>query len=104
MLARMAVLETMTFRLLEGVDESDFLAADARLQTDFAYQQPGLARRTTARGVGGQSGEWVVVDLWRSAEDADACAARWETDDVAQAFMALVDRSTVEVRRYELLE
>jgi hypothetical protein len=104
MLGRMSVIETMTFRLARGVDEIDFLAADKRLQSDFAYQQPGLLRRTTARGRGERTGEWLVVDLWRSDDDADACAARWEHDPLAQELMSFVDRGTVDVRRYADLE
>jgi hypothetical protein len=95
------MLELMRFRLVPGADVSAFLAADKRLQSDFAYQQPGLLRRTTARGA---DGRWVVVDVWRSAADADACAAQWDSDDMAGAFMAFVDRSTVESERYEELE
>ena len=87
----------MRFRLAPGTDEAAFLAADKRVQEDFAYQQPGLLRRTTARGPGG---DWIVIDLWRSAADADACDARWAHDPVTQAFMALLDRSTVTVERY----
>jgi hypothetical protein len=98
--ARVAVIETMTFRLVDGADEAAFLAVDKRLQTDFAYQQPGLIRRTTARGVGDRSGEWVVIDLWASTEDADACAGRWDDDPLAQELSSYVDRSTVEIRRY----
>jgi hypothetical protein len=99
-----AVIETMTFRLVEGADKDEFLAVDKRLQTDFAYQQPGLVRRTTARGVGDRAGEWVVIDLWASTEDANACAARWDDDPLAGQFMSFVDRSTVEVRRYTDLD
>jgi hypothetical protein len=95
-----AVIETMTFRLAGGADEAAFLAADKRVQSDFAYQQPGLLRRTTARGEGDRAGEWIVIDLWATAADADACAARWDEDPVAQELMAFVDASTVEVRRY----
>lgn len=100
MLSGMAVIETMTFRLLDGADEAAFVAADEVLQAEFAHQQPGLLRRTTARGAGDRAGEWLVVDLWRSVADADACAARWDGHPVAEAFMAFVDRSTVDGRRY----
>lgn len=100
----MAVIETMTFRLRVGADEGAFLAADKALQSDFAYQQPGLVRRTTARGEGERAGEWVVIDLWARAEDADAAAAGWDGDPAAQAFMGFVDRGTVEVRRYRDLD
>lgn len=100
----MAVIETMTFRLVDGADEAAFLAVDKRLQTEFAYQQPGLLRRTTARGVGDRAGEWVVIDLWARAEDADACAEGWDHDPLAQELMSHVDPATLEVRRYTDLD
>lgn len=91
------MIEILRFRLPPDSDEAAFLAADRRVQEDFAYQQPGLLRRTTARG---EDGGWIVIDLWRSAADADACDARWEHDPVAQAFMALLDRSSVTTERF----
>ena len=72
-----AVIEITRFRLAPGTDEAAFLAADRKVQEDFAYQQPGMLRRTTARG---NDGGWIVIDLWRSVADADACDARWEHD------------------------
>jgi hypothetical protein len=95
------VIEIMRFRLPPGAAEEDFLAADRRVQEEFAYQQPGLLRRTTARG---DDGGWIVIDLWRSAADADACDARWEDDPVTQAFMALLERSSVSTERYHELD
>jgi hypothetical protein len=95
------VIEILRFRLGDGVEEADFLAADRRVQQEFAYQQPGLLRRTTARG---EDGGWIVIDLWRSAADADACDARWERDEVTQAFMDLLDRSSVATERYQELD
>lgn len=94
------VIEIMRFRLAPETGEATFLAADRRVQEEFAYHQPGLLRRTTARGEGGG---WVVIDLWRSAADAEACDTRWERDLVAQGFMALLDRSSVSTERYEEL-
>lgn len=94
------VIEIMRFRLRPGDDEAAFLDADRQVQEQFAYQQPGLLRRTTARGA---DGSWIVIDLWRSAADADACDVRWERDPVAQGFMALVDRSSVTVERFQPL-
>jgi hypothetical protein len=94
------VIETMTFRLIDGAEAEAFLAIDKRLQSDFAYQQPGLVRRTTARGDGDRTGEWIVIDLWDTTEHADECASRWDDDPLASEFMAFVDRATVEVRRY----
>jgi hypothetical protein len=95
------VIEIMRFRLPPGGDEAAFLAADRRVQEEFAYHQPGLLRRTTARA---EDGGWIVIDLWRSAADADACDARWEHDPVTQGFMALLDRSSVTTERYVPLD
>ena len=91
----------MRFRLAPETAEEEFLAADHRLQEEFAYHQPGLLRRTTARG---EDGGWIVIDLWRSAADADACDRRWDEDPVAQAFMVLLDRSSVSTERYHQLD
>jgi hypothetical protein len=95
------VIEILTFRLLPNVSEDEFLAADRRVQTEFAYRQPGLFRRTTARN---PDGEWVVIDLWRSDADADACDQRWPGDPVARLFMSFVDPTTVVTRRYAPLD
>ena len=91
------MIEILSFRLVEGADEEAFVPADKRVQTEFAYQQPGLLRRTTARG---PDGDWVVIDLWRSPDDADAADSGWEQDIAAGEFMSFVDRSTMKVARY----
>lgn len=91
------IIELMQFRLRAGTVIDEFLTADQRLQTEFAYQQPGLLRRTLAQS---EDGEWLVIDHWRSAAEADACAECWDENDVAQAFMSMVDRDSVRVKRF----
>ena len=95
------MIELMAFELRPGVDDATFMAADRRVQTEFAYHQPGLVRRTTAHN---DAGHWIVLDLWRSEADADACAARWEVDPIPAAFMALVDERSVRSQRYQTLD
>ena len=97
------IVETLTFRLADGVDEDVFLTADRRVQTEFAYGQPGLLRRTVARAMP-DGRAWIVIDLWASIADAEACDARWATDPVAAEFMACVDAPSVRVARYETLD
>jgi hypothetical protein len=92
------MIETMRFSLAADANEADFLQADKALQENFAYQQPGMLRRTTARGA---AGNWIVIDLWASVADSEACAARWDTDPFAKRFMGFVDRATVVTDRYE---
>ena len=85
------------FRLLPGADEAAFLAADRDLQTGFAYQQPGLTRRTTARGA---EGEWVVIELWRSDADADAAAIRRADDPRSAAVSSFIEPASVRLARF----
>jgi hypothetical protein len=95
------IVEIMTFRLAPTTDRAAFLQADRRVQTDFAYHQPGLLRRTTAWG---PDGMWIVLDLWQTAGDADACAAKWGDDPVTAGFMALLDAESVGTERYTTLD
>jgi len=99
----MAVLEICTFTLSAGAlsaDEGAMRAADERMQTDFAYQQPGLRRRTTARD---DEGRWCVVSLWTSRDEAIAAEEAAKTNEVAQDFWSLVDPESVSVQRFTLL-
>lgn len=91
----------MRFRLLAGSNVDAFQSADRRLQSEFAYHQPGLLRRTVAVGA---EGDWIVIDLWRSEAEADTATERFDDDPVAAAFMAFVDRTTLHLDRYATLD
>jgi heme-degrading monooxygenase HmoA len=95
------LIETVTFRLAADTDESAFLNADKRVQTEFLPNQRGFLRRTTARG---HDGEWLVVVLWDSKNDADACMSRSDGNPATTAFNALVDGSTLRTNQYETLD
>ena len=97
----MAVIEIVTFRLAPGADQDAFLDADRRAQTEFAYQQRGLKRRTTARGAGD---EWIVVTVWESASAADAAAAASKDDPAATDLTGHLDASSVTATRYATLD
>ena len=95
------MIEILAFNLLEGADEEEFVLADKRVQTEFAYQQPGLVRRTTARG---RDGSWLVIDLWGSDADADQASEHWGRDAVTEAFTRLVDVASLTSERFETLD
>ena len=57
-----------TFRLVDGVTDEDFKLIDTSFQEDFAYQQKGMLRRTTAKS---DDGTWLVITFWDSAESAN---------------------------------
>ena len=95
------IIEILRFRLAAGADEGAFLEADKRIQTEFAYRQPGMVRRTTAKG---GDGEWVVIDLWYSQADADRCEIVWGKDPVTAEFIKFVDKASIKTERFETLD
>jgi hypothetical protein len=92
------MIEVVTFRVVG--DEASFLALDQQIQTEFAYQQPGLTRRTTARS---DDGEWTVITVWASGESADAANAVWQTHALHAEFARLTATKTLTEKRYEAL-
>lgn len=91
------MIELQVFSLSTGADEQAFLACDKRLQSDFSYQQPGLLRRTTARGA---EGGWAVLQLWSSEQEADDAHRRFEADPLAREWTSYVDQRTVRSARW----
>ena len=92
------IIEHRTFRLASGTDESAFLTADRRIQTEVAPFQHGFVRRTTARG---DDGRWLVETLWSS--DVDAMAAAEEDGPAVESFRVCVDPASVELVRWTTL-
>jgi hypothetical protein len=86
------LLETTTFRLGAGVDEATFLAEDEAIQAEL-NPRSGFVRRTTARGA---AGEWLVLAMWSSPEDADAAPPAVPS--------TLMDPDSVRTGRYETLD
>jgi len=59
-----------------------------------------MLRRTTARN----GSEWLILTLWASAEDADACAESSRTDRAVARWAAMLDRTSVTTSRYHTLD
>jgi hypothetical protein len=94
------VVEIFNFRLAPDASSEAFLAADARVQTEFYYVQPGIVRRTTARS----GDDWCVVVFWAKVDDALAASHAAADDAAAQAFGALLEHGSLRVERYETLD
>jgi hypothetical protein len=95
------VIEITTFRLIPDAKEEAFLDADRRVQTEVVPNHAGFLRRTTARS---RDGEWLVMVLWRSTQDADTSGHVAADHPVTHEFMALVDVATVTTARYSTLD
>jgi len=86
------MIEILTFALRAGIDDDRFVAADARVQTEFAYQQPGLARRTTGRDT---DGRWLVLQVWMNEEAATDARTAFEASELGFEFASLIDPDSI---------
>lgn len=96
----MAVIEVVTFRLVAGVEEGEFLHADQLHQTEFTYRQHGILRRTTARA----ADDWLVITTWESTHDADASAEAGRDHAVVTGWAAFLEPSSMTKTRFKTLE
>ena len=93
------VIETVTFRVTDGVSEEAFLRA-ADEATAFMRACPGFLRRRLSRQ---EDGVWVEHIEWASVADANAAAAAIGQDERAQAFVRAIDGPSVRLARSELM-
>ncbi len=94
---RQQMIEILTFALRPGVDDERFIAVDGRVQTEFAYQQPGLARRTTGRN---DQGRWLVLHVWSSDQAAEAAHQAFEVSELGAEFTSLIDSGSIRRERF----
>lgn len=91
------LIEIMTFRLRPDTEPEMLVAADAVVQSEFSYQQPGIVRRTIASG---DDGTWLIHTIWESEGAAQAAAEAFNASELCNDFLALIDDSTMDIRTY----
>jgi hypothetical protein len=87
----MAVIQIVRFRLNDGVEDAAFRSLNERFQREVAPKLPGLVRREATVS---EDGEWLLVLRYTDLETAHK-AGRSDTSDISQAFMAMIDMSTL---------
>jgi len=95
----MAAFDILTFSLISGVSDDDFIAIDARMQ-EWAYVNiEGIMRRTVAKN---SDGEWIVIHL---LDSVDQCGTHYFTQqhEVVTDWLSCVDHSRLSSRAYNLL-
>jgi hypothetical protein len=91
------MIEILTFALGAGIDAQQLLDTDARVQTEFAYHQAGLLRRTTGHN---DDGRWLVLQVWASESAADAARQAFDESALGAEFAALTDPDSVHLERF----
>ncbi|ONI84652.1 hypothetical protein ALI22I_29375 [Saccharothrix sp. ALI-22-I] len=96
----MSVVENIRFRLIDGVTEADFRERDKKVHFEYMAQQPGFVSRWSSVSA---EGEWFVVVLWATPEDAQATINGFFGAPETQEFLAAVDKTTVAAGSYTLV-
>lgn len=95
----MAAIQIVKFHLKAGVEDGAFRALNERFQREVAPTLPGLVRREATVGSGG---EWLLVLRYRDLESAQQ-AGRSDHSEVSQAFMGMIDLTSMSAGFYELV-
>jgi hypothetical protein len=96
-----SVVETVRFRLNDGVEVSDFLKLNERVENEYMALRPGFVSRQTALSA---DNEVLVLVTWASEQDADATIGAFFGAPETQEFLAAVDKQTVASGRYALVK
>ena len=91
------VVEVATFKLKDGITESDFAILDSAVESTHVSKQDGFLSRSAQMT---QDNYWRVIVHWESKESAEASMQSFANADAAQAFMQAADTSTMVMRRY----
>jgi hypothetical protein len=94
------MIEITRFRLKHDHDVDEFVDVNARYQTQFAYQQRGLHRRTVALGL---LGEWVSISLWQSKKDVHRAEAEADRSALAAEFEQFLEPSSKRTEYFQEL-
>jgi hypothetical protein len=92
------VMETVTFKLREGISRAEFIAA-AKKMIEFIIIQPGFVSRRLSCT---DDGEWIEQIEWSDISSAKTAAAAIGTVDVNRPFLSTIDGATVRMKYSEL--
>jgi hypothetical protein len=92
------VMETVTFKLKEGVSREAFTAAAENMNA-FVIAQPGFVSRRLSCTA---DGEWIEQVQWSDMASAKKAAAAIGTVEGNRPFLSAIDGPTVQMRHSEL--
>lgn len=94
----MAVIETITLRLIDDASVDVFAAANSKVESDYLPLQPGYnpgSRVTTLS----TDGLWTISLRWDGERDADASMGSFMDAPATQDFLSLIDSSSMTMTR-----
>ena len=92
------VIETVTFKLNDGVSRADFIAA-AKEMNSWVDSRPGLLQRRLSCA---EDGTWIEQIEWADMDAAQAAAATAPSAPENAGFMSAINGPTVQLMHSEL--
>jgi hypothetical protein len=92
------IIEVVTFRTVEGIDEHTVLAA-AEAVMPWLRQQPGFIERNLSVN---EDGEWLDRATWRDQASAMTAGQQIMSAQSAAAFMGMIIPETMVMRHFEI--
>ena len=94
----MAVIETITLRLVDQSSPDAFAVANAKVESEYLPLQPGYNPGTRVTTVT-DDGQWSISLRWDSERDADASMSSFMDAPATQDFLSLIDSSSMTMAR-----
>ncbi|PTX56498.1 hypothetical protein C8N43_1157 [Litoreibacter ponti] len=93
------VAEIVTFRLKDGVSDTDYLALTHPSHAFVSYARGFVTRRLSK----GADGTWTDYTIWQSLDDAKAAQADFMAQDFAPAMVGAIDGDTMRMEHQQVL-
>lgn len=92
------VIETVTFKLKEGISREEFAAAAQDINSFVTSQTGFIARRLSCS----EDGEWIEHIEWSDMDAAKAAASKISSFDGNRPFLLAINGPTVTMRHSEV--
>lgn len=92
--ANQTVIEVVTFKLLSGVSDLDYVNA-SRATEDFVRALPGFQNRTLSKA---DDGTWTDTVVWENLETAKSAAEKFPQAECAANMIQMIDPASLRMR------
>lgn len=94
-MSRNIVTEIVEFRVVPGINGEEFVKTVDLLEMNFHSLQSGFIDTELVKGK--EDGQWIMIQHWKSMDEAKEAAKIMFKDPVTEGFRQAVDPSSVKM-------
>jgi hypothetical protein len=95
------VIEIGIYKLVDGVDDQQFLKILDAFQSEFLAKQAGFTGKHMVSK--GEDGRWVEMVFWNTMDNVQKATENVMADPAAQPLIQAIDMNNMEVLQVETL-